>query len=212
MGRYASDTGGGDFTPAPAGTHIAICVGVTDLGTHHGEYKGEPNVRNQVLVTWELPDESFDTPDGPKPYIASKFYTNSLSEKANLRADLIAWRGRDFTSEELRKFDLQAILGKPCMINIVHEESGGKTRAKVKAVMAVAKGTKVEPPVNTPRAFWIDVDNWDAEGFEALPRGIKSLIEKSDEWRSLHDPSFGKKAKQPAMAGAVEDDDPDMPF
>ena len=41
MARYASDTGGGDFQQSPAGSHIARCVKLTDLGTQTGEYEGK---------------------------------------------------------------------------------------------------------------------------------------------------------------------------
>jgi hypothetical protein len=209
MGRYASDTGGGDFKPAPHGTHIAICIGLTDLGTQHGEYQGKPTVRNQLLVTWELPEETFDTDDGPKPFIVSKFYTNSLSEKANLRADLVSWRGRDFTAEEIRRFDLQAILGKPCLLSIVHDEKDGRVRAKVKAVMAVAKGTKAGESHNAPKAFWLDKEEWSQEAFDELPEGIQKIIKQSDEYKAMHEPAYGKPAaKQPAMADMDSDEIP----
>lgn len=91
MSRYASDTGGGDFEQAPAGSHIARCVKLTDLGTQEGEYEGVKNTRNQVLCTWELPIELMD--DG-KPFLVSKFYTNSLVVKATLHRHLVSWRGR----------------------------------------------------------------------------------------------------------------------
>jgi hypothetical protein len=40
-----SDTGGGDFEQAPAGTHMARCVRIIDIGTQFGEYQGKPNAR-----------------------------------------------------------------------------------------------------------------------------------------------------------------------
>jgi hypothetical protein len=109
MGRYANDTGGGDFQHAPIGTHAARCIRLIDLGTQQGEWQGKPTFKNQVLVMWELPDELMEAQDDgqPRPFIVSKFYTNSLSEKANLRKDLTTWRGRDFTDDELDRFDLQ---------------------------------------------------------------------------------------------------------
>src|SRR4051812_4472100 len=119
MGRYAQDNGGGDFQSAPVGTHIARCIRLIDLGTQQGEWMGKPTHKNQVLVMWELPNEMMQTEDGDKPFIVSKFYTNSLGEKANLRKDLTTWRGRDFTDDELNKFDLQTILGAACMLSVV---------------------------------------------------------------------------------------------
>lgn len=176
MGRYASDSGGGDFVQAPTGNHVARCIRLTDLGTHHSEYQGKPTIRNQVMVTWELCDEKMD--DG-KPFAVSYFYTNSLNEKATLRAHLEAWRGRAFTEEELKKFDLASILGAPAMVNVIHNDKG---KARVSAVAKLPKGIKAPEPANKPTAFWID--EWDQAAFEALPKGIRAMVEKSDEYKA----------------------------
>src|SRR5690606_20723228 len=127
MGRHAKDTGGGEFKQAPTGNHVARCIRLIDLGTQHSEYQGQPNVRNQVLISWELCNELME--EG-KPYIVSHFYTNSLNEKATMRAHLEAWRGRAFTEAECKGFDLNNVLGKPCMLTVIHAPNG---KAKVSA-------------------------------------------------------------------------------
>lgn len=204
MGRFASDTGGGDFTPAPEGTHVARCVELIDIGTHHGEYQGAPTVRNQVIVRWELPNETIDIEGKPQPMLVSKFYTNSLGEKANLRADLTAWRGRAFTPEELMKFDLMSILGKPCLLTVVHNE---KKKAKVSAVSGLAKGMTCPPQVNPSKSFWMDEWNGDVNGepFTSLPKGFRELIQQSDEYKELNSPEPTQRAPQ-----GVDTDD--IPF
>lgn len=176
MGRYAADTGNGDFKQPPTGTHVSRCIRLIDLGTQHGEYQGQPNVRNQVLVTWELCNEFMD--DG-KPFIVSHFYTNSLNEKATLRAHLEAWRGRQFSEEEIKKFDLMNIIGKPCMVTLIANDKG---KSKVSAVAAMPKGITAPELVNKTSAFWIE--EWDQAAFDALPKGIREIIEKSDEFKA----------------------------
>lgn len=195
MGRYAKESGSGSsFTPAPAGTHVARAFALIDLGTQHGEYAGEPTVRNQVVVQFELPNELMQ--DG-QPFSCSKFYTNSLHEKAALRHDLEAWRGRAFNTEELMQFDLMNVLGKPCMITVQHTvNNAGNTKAKITAVTALPKGMACPPQINASRAFWID--EWDTEAFLALPEGFRKLIEQSDEYK--------RRDKQPVAAGD------DVPF
>lgn len=185
MGRYASEGSSGIvFTPAPAGTHVARCFALIDIGTQRGEYQGEPTIRNQIIAQFELPSELMD--DG-KPFICSKFYTNSLHEKAALRHDLEAWRGRAFTDEELKKFDLQVILGKPCMVTVQHTTNpAGNTKAKITAVTALPKGMQCPPAVNASWAFWID--EWDEQRYEQLPEGFKRLITASDEFKRLVKP------------------------
>jgi len=202
MGRYASDTGGGDFTPAPAGNHIARCIQLIDIGTHHGEYQGEPTVRNQIIVRWELPNETIETDKGPQPMIVSKFYTNSLSEKANLRKDLEAWRGREFTQDEKDNFDLMNILNKGCLVTVIHNE---KKKAKVTTVSALVKGMACPPAANNPSAFWID--EWDDNAYTALPEGFKKLIAESDEYKAAFT-APSQATRDPSPAGCDTDDIP----
>src|SRR5262249_53682681 len=109
MGRYAKQPET-TFEHAPAGTHLGICTSVIDLGTQHDEYQGKPITRNRVLIQWEIQDA---VRENGEPFVIGKFYTNSLSEKANLRRDLESWRGKAFSEQELNGFDLAKILGAP---------------------------------------------------------------------------------------------------
>ena len=200
MGRYAKESGGGDFQQAPPGTHVARCIKLIDLGTQHGEYEGKPTVREQVVVQWELPGETIDTDKGAQPMIVSKFYTNSLSEKATLRADLEAWRGRQFTPDELASFDLEKILGAPCLVNVIHSDKG---KARVKGVMSLPKGTICPPAHNTPSAFWLDP--WDYNAYMSLSEGFRNIIVESDE---VKDMVGGSATISPAARDAPDDDIP----
>jgi hypothetical protein len=177
MSRHAS---GSDFKQPPTGTHIARCIRLVDLGTQHSEYMGEPTSNPQVLVTWELPGEQME--DG-KPFTISKFYNIYLSSKATLRKDLEGWRGRSFTAEELKKFDLQNVLGKPCMLNAVEND---KQKTIVASVSGLPKGITCPPAINALSAFWLD--EWDEQKYSALPEGLQKLIAKSDEFKAMHAP------------------------
>ena len=205
MGRIAKDTGGGDFQDAPIGTHVGVAIRLIDLGTQHGEYQGQPTRRNQVLVTWELPNERME--DG-KPFIVSAFLTNSLSEKATMRHWLENWRGRPFTPEELDGFDLQNILGKPCMLNVIAKPTG--KGVKVGGVMALPKGMAKPEPENAISAFWLDEFN--RATFEELPKGIKEIIMKSEEYQKLNGNQQGGAQSQQVPRGSFADMDDDIPF
>lgn len=210
MGRYASNSGGGDFTPAPAGTHIARSVRIIDLGTQRGEYQGKPTVRQQFVLQWELPGELIEINGEEKPMLVSKFYTNSLHEKAKLRQDLESWRAKPFTQEELIKFDLMNVLDRPAMLSIVHDERG---KARVATVSGLPKGTRCPPAHNEINAFWID--EWNEGAFEALPKGFRAIIEQSDEYRArferLPSPRAEALAKD-GMGARTNDFDDDIPF
>jgi len=195
MGRYAKDAGGGDFAQAPEGNHVARCIHVVDLGTQHSEYQGKPVSRQQVLLTWELPDEPMD--DG-LPFIVSAFLTNSLSEKSAMRPMLESWRGKKFNDEELRGFDLNNVLNKPAMVSVVHNDKG---KAKVSAVAAMPKGGKCAPAVNDIYSYWIE--EHDEKVYDKIGNGLKKMIEASDEWKAM---------QKPKPLGGVLDMSSEIPF
>jgi hypothetical protein len=201
MNMLVSDNGGGGtFEQAPVGAHVARCIKLIDIGTHHGEYEGVPNVRHQIIVGWELPGELIQTGDyAGQPFTVSEFYTLSLSEKSKLRPMLESWRGKPFTEDELRGFDLANLLGKPCMIQVGRNK---KDRAKVQAVMSLPKGMAVPDQFN--ESVYFDLSKFDDELFANLSDGIRGLIEKSDEWAARN----GTPATP--RAAAMQDDD--IPF
>ncbi len=132
---------GSSFTPCPAGPHAAVCVDVIDLGKLPNTFKDGALV-HKVRVVWQVAERK----DDGKPYLVSKQYTASLHEKASLRKDLDAWRGRKFTKEELAGFDLEQVIGAPCLLNVEHTERAGSTYANVTSLMRLPKGMPVVTP------------------------------------------------------------------
>jgi len=195
MSLIAKETGGADYEPIPEGTYAAICYAVVDLGTHYNErFKKDAH---KVLLTWELPEERIEvTRDGQMldlPRAISRRYTMSLHAKAALRHDLEAWRGKRFTDEELKGFDLSHIVGAACLLGIVHEtgKRDGKTYASISSIMALpgakaaGKGKKAAPPKpeNTPIVFAIPDEpepNFDIP--DTLPEWVVKTIQESKEW------------------------------
>ena len=130
---------GGSFELAPEGTHSAVCVDVVDLGDLTVVYGGKEKTQHKVKIVWQI-DEA--RKDG-KPFQVNKRYTCSLHEKANLRKDLESWRGRGFTDEECAGFDIEALVGVSCMLNLIHNKgSKGDTFANVSGVMKLPRNTQ----------------------------------------------------------------------
>lgn len=174
MSLEAKDSGGGDFQIISTGVKVARCVWMIDLGTHHNPKFDK--TEHKVLVSWEVPGELMD--DG-RPFFISNRYTVSLHEKANLRKDLESWRGKTFTDAELEGFDLRNVLDVPCYINVIHNESDGKTYANIASIMPLPKEMKCPAAVNDIVAF--DIDDYTSEQLNALPEWIQTVINKSDE-------------------------------
>ena len=137
MPKATSSGGGRTFQAAPAGVHQAVCVDVVDLGLVEVTWQGQTKRQHKVSLRWQI-DEARD--DG-KPFLVSKRYTLSLSDRATLRRDLEAWRGRPFTDADLRDgFEVDDVLGANCLVNIVHRTKDGTTYANVDAIMPLVKG------------------------------------------------------------------------
>jgi len=127
--------GGGNFIPAPAGTHSSVCVDVVDLGILEVNFGKEHKKQHKIRVVWQIEEVMGDN----KPYIVQKRYTLSLHEKASLRKDLESWRGRAFTPEELEGFDVETVIGAPCLLNVIHAVKDGSTYANITSIMRLPK-------------------------------------------------------------------------
>lgn len=196
----------GNFTPAPAGNHVAVCISLIDIGMQHGEYQGKETHREQVIIGWELSEELMPAQDGQQqePFTVSEFFTNSLSEKSKLRPMLESWRGRPFTDTELEGFDLTTIVGKPCMVNVVHEQKKDGVRAKVSSVTPLPKSMPKPRQIRPSLIF--DCDNPDAEIFNGFSEKMKALIQKSDNWKSFLARGRGTN-RQPGLEEGAEESD-----
>jgi hypothetical protein len=182
----AKDGGGGGFEQVSEGVHRGVCYSIYDLGTHRDD-KYQKDV-HKVLLIWELPDERIEVErNGEKkdlPRVISKKYTLSLGEKATLRKDLQTWRGRAFTPEELKGFDLKNVLSKNCQLQVIHTtKEKGKTYANVAAIIPMPKNSAKFSPENPVRFFSF------ADGSLEIPDGtpdwIKDEIKASEEWQTL---------------------------
>lgn len=134
---YVIKDEGKSFKPAPEGLFQAVCCDVVDLGDMANQFK-PGTTQAKVRLVWQIEetDPEFDN----KPFVASRMYTASLNEKATLRKHLESWRGRKFSADELKGFDVEVLLGVNCQINIVHFEKDGKTYANVETIVPAPKG------------------------------------------------------------------------
>ena len=175
--------------PIPAGNYQARCYSMIHIGTIEGEYMGEKKKQNKVNITFELPTELkvFKEDKGEQPCVISKEYTLSMYDKSSLRKDLAGWRGKDFTEDEAKCFDISVLIGKPCMLNIIHKTSGkGNVYATIASISSIPKGLKVEKQINPP--FELSYDKWDEEKFNSLPDFLKDKIKVSDEYKQMKHP------------------------
>lgn len=204
---------GGNFTPPPAGSHLAICYRVLDLGTQLTRYMGDQKIQHKIMLTWELPDEKME--DG-QPFSISQRYTFSMHEKATLRKHLEAWRGKAFEEGDFGPggFHLSKLLGVPCLLSVTHTEKEGKTYANVASVSALPKAMRdnVADLTNAKTLLSLDPQEFDAEVFKGLSDGLKDVIRKAPEFAKVAGRVDGGTNGYEAPPSPPDDLDDDIPF
>jgi hypothetical protein len=200
MSIIAKQENESSFSPIPEGVHTAQCYAIVDLGVHYSEKFDKKSRKVQIM--WELPEEKYEHEGQELPRVISKEYTLSLGEKANLRKDLQAWRGKAFTEEELQGFDLKNVLGKGCQLQIIHTEKNGKTYGNIASIMGLPKGMKLAEPIND--AVYFDLESPEAiQDMDILPTWVQDKIKDSETYAAL-------KESQPDFTPAPEEDG--LPF
>ena len=189
-----------DFKVLEQGTHLAICNAVIGVGLQDTPW----GAKEKVYIRWEVPSERVEfEKDGQEfdaPLTIWANYTNSLSNKANLRHVLEGWLGRTFTREEvLSGFELFNLVGMPCLLTVVHNESGERTYANVLSISMVMKGQVVPPqeldPITySPNAIaqWNDLPDWLKEKVRNQVKNEPEGEERQAEFKD--DIPFGEEA------------------
>jgi len=208
------------FKPAPAGLHLARCYRIVDLGTQESTYEGQTKHLYKIKVFWEIhgQDEGGNAlvTDKGEPLSISKDYTLSWGDKATLRIDLQAWRGKPFTEEEQKRFDLKTVLDKWCMVNVAHKPRGHGKPGVYANVVGVTPVPAIIKQSGLPKGHnkcdMFQISEPDMELFESFSKYLKENIEKSPEWRSSPFAKAGKSVKSVDTGSGFDDMGSDLPF
>lgn len=189
MGFLAKDSGGGNFKKVPPGAYIGRCFSLIDLGTQFTDGQFGPKSQHKIKIGFELFGEddngeplTIDMDGKEMPLTISKSYTVSLHEKAGLRRDLAAWRGKDFTDEEAKAFDVSKLLGAYAMVNVTTSETNGKTYTNIAGLTPIPGALKNAKPEPVHGNVIFDLDKPDMKVFEAFHEKLQEAIKKSPEW------------------------------
>lgn len=195
----------------PAGNYIARCYQMLEIGHVSENVMGTMKTLQKVRIGWELPEELkvFDPAKGEQPLVISKEYTLSMNEKANLRKDLKSWRGQDFSEDEAKSFDITKLLGKPCMLNIIHvngKSDPSKVYEQISGITALPKSVKCPAQIN--KSMMLCYDNFDWDLFNSLPEFLQTKIKGSEEYQAMQSPG-SKNIPEPEEITEPIDD---LPF
>jgi hypothetical protein len=135
-----------------------------------------------------------------------------MNEKANLRKDLKSWRGRDFTEEEAKSFDISKLIGVACLLGVSNKESKGKTYLEVSSVSTLMKGMEMPKQINP--SFELNYDNFTMEAFMTLPEHIRKKMEKSLEFAKIENniQMADLESRSQTGSGLNQEPESDLPF
>lgn len=125
----------------PIGTHAAVCVDVIDAGFFPPGPKSkdqtQPVQKTKLRFYYEAQNEAGEWAG----YYVDWFGTLSLGTKSMLSKFLEPWRGKPFTDEERRGFDIERFEGCPAFISVAPRE--GSEYVDVAAALPVPRGFEV---------------------------------------------------------------------
>ena len=190
MGFIAKDSGGGgDFKKVPPGVYVARCFSLIDMGTQLSDGQYGQKEQHKIRIGFEVfGEDDQGAPltvvlDGKEmPLTINKTYTLSLHEKAGLRKDLAAWRGRDFTDEEAKGFDISKLLNVYCMLNVTTSENNGKTYTNIAGITPLPQALKSAKPEAVHELVAFDLDNPDWAVFQGFHEKLQETIKQSPEF------------------------------
>lgn len=141
--------GTSNYTPHPEGSFGAVCVDVYDEGLVEETWEGVTKMKHKLRVYFFCGEWTEENDEGKRfPMLVSKRFTATLHENGALRPWLEAWRGRKFTAQELKGFDIESLIGAPALIQVTQVTKGDRTYANIDFAGRLPKG--MEPP--TPPA------------------------------------------------------------
>lgn len=181
MSLVSREPEGGDFERVDPGTYPARACLLVDLGTQRSRKFGNTDEmveQLKVILGWEL--VGTDRGDGT-PHVMTDIFTNSLHKKANLRLLLEAWRGKPFSEDERRGFNLRGVMGVPCLLGVVHKEKGESIYAEINGVLPPPAGMGTPEGVLPFTIFDITEPDWAV--FDSLPEWMQKMVRGAMEFQ-----------------------------
>ena len=201
---------GGQYENPSAGTHVARCFSLIDMGTQVHSYNNEQWQSRDLRITWELPSELMEGLYKPevkgKPFAVSMTVKQSLHSSSKLRGFLESWRGKKFTKEELQSYDAKKLLGAPCLLTIL--ENGDYRN--VDSIAPCGKLATCPPAINQTVFISLEPGEFNEVAFEALGEKLKEKIKASPEYFKLTSPE--SEPEQPDSPSTPKQEQDDVPF
>lgn len=178
---------GAQFENPPPGSHLARCYEIIDLGTQDKvDFKTqEKYTQQEIRIGWELPMELMAGLYKPElagaPFSVWMTVKKSLNPKARLYKLISGWFGVNLSNEQAEDFDIQSLLGQPCMLSLIQNEE----YINIASAGMIPRGTVMPDAWNPIRFFDMTPENFDQKVLESLPDGLKKKIMATPEYAIL---------------------------
>ena len=127
-----------------ADQHIAVVVGIWSIGKQRTSFEGVDKIITQCILLFEV-DELYEEGEVKGKHMTiAKWYTQSLSSKANLKKSVESFIGKELLEDEIKDFDLESIIGKTCLLDIIHKND----KVKINQVSKLPKALTPFKPDN----------------------------------------------------------------
>ena len=138
-------------------------------------------------------------------------YNLTYYEAAKLFKHVNTWRGKTLTSQEIDDFEIDSLIGEPCMLSVTHNTSknNGKTYANITGVSALPKGFECPEQVN--KSFIWDYDtNFDVVELNNFPQFFIDMIKGTPEWDAKQNELLESELQSEIIKQTNEEDN--LPF
>lgn len=159
---------GSNFELPEPGLYPCVVTGVIDVGAQSGPF----GVKHKVYVMLELIGTAMS--DG-RPFVLSRPFTPTLHKQGNLLPFLESLRGRSFTSEERKNFDLTRIAGQSGRVVVQHSTSeSGRVYANIANMLPPEKS---QPTTAMNPVLVYDTEEPDPVVYAQLPEWLQQQID-----------------------------------
>ena len=192
-----------DYQALASKTYPARLVGVVGIGEQEIDYKGVKELKDQILLVFEIVGRNKLHKDGtpymierdgqlvPEPQTVKKECTRSVSPNSNLVACMAVLMGATNGADEL---EIDKALGAPCLLNLEQRDSKAGNQYNI---IPPVDGVEITQ-ARTPYMIY-DVEDHDQTAFDALPEWIREVVKRSTQWIDMQANSTAIQTSPPNL-------------
>jgi hypothetical protein len=159
----------------PPGRYVAVCRCVAFVGDLQDDRYGK--AKPKIVIGFYLPSLAGQNRDS-----LWRSYNMSFDDRAGLPKLIRDWRGRDFTGDDLLRFELADLAGKPAVVTVAMPP-GAKLTNLVGIEPWVPSAGEQPPKLPDSPFVWTIETLYETGIPENAPAYVMRMLEKSAQYR-----------------------------